>query len=576
MNQPLAARETALDPILMEVVRYKLESITEEMQSSLIRGAFSPIVKEANDASCCLFTPDGTTVAQSRSNPSHLGSLIYSLAAILKYYPVTAMRDGDIYIFNDPYMGGTHIPDIAVVIPVMGDGRVVALTASIAHHIDLGGTIPGSSAANATDIFHEGLRIPPMQLAHAGAIDDGVIRLIRCNTRMPDSVIGDIHAQIAAGKIAVRRLTELGARYGFDLVSRIFGELIDRSETMTRDALKKLPQGTFTYEDTLDNDGVDLGQRVTIRVAVTIRDGEVLFDFTGTSPQVKGPINIVPSGVYSSACYGVRAITDASIPTNGGCFRPVKIITPEGTLVNPRVGAPVNGRTHPMKRIASCIVGALAQALPERFAAPAAASLLVLTFGGQWPNGRNFVVTDLINGASGGALGVDGIDCIATDMTNGSAMPEEALEMEAPIRLIRNELRCDTGGAGEFRGGVGIVREYEILHGPLKFSHRGERHYSQARGLLGGGPGGIAYSEIRRRDGTVEEIQSKIVTTLETGDRVLIRTPGGGGYGNPKKRSRDAVLADVDNGKVTATVARDIFGYAGDRLSRGRSADSKK
>ncbi len=562
MNQPVASRAVTLDPILMEVVRYKLESITEEMQASLIRGAFSPIVKEANDASCCLFTPDGTTVAQSRSNPSHLGSLIYSLAAILRHYPAARMRDGDIYLFNDPYMGGTHIPDIAVVIPVMGDGRVVALTASIAHHIDLGGSIPGSSAANATDIFQEGLRIPPLQLAHAGAIDEAMIRLIRSNTRMPDSVIGDLNAQIAAGKIAVRRLTELGARYGYALIERICRELIDRSEKMTRDALSKLPQGTFTYEDTLDNDGVDLDRRVTIRVAVTIANGEVLFDFTGTSEQVQGPVNIVPSGVYSSACYGVRAITDASIPTNGGCFRPVKVITPEGSLVNPRVGAPVNGRTHPMKRLASCIVGALAQALPDRFAAPAAASLLVLTFGGQWPNGRNFVVTDLINGASGGALGVDGIDCIATDMTNGMAMPEEALEMEAPIRLIRNELRGDTGGAGTFRGGVGIVREYAILHGPMKFSHRGERHYSQARGLLGGGPGGIAYSEIRRRDGRVEPIHSKIVTTLETGDRVLIKTPGGGGYGDPRKRAGVAVVADLENGKVTAAVARETYGYA--------------
>ncbi len=567
MNQPITTHETALDPILMEVVRYKLESITEEMQSSLIRGSFSPIVKEALDASCCLFTPDGITVAQSRSNPSHLGSLIYSVKAILEHYPVAHMRDGDIYIFNDPYLGGTHIPDIAVVIPVIGDvageSDVVALTASIAHHIDLGGTIPGSSAANATDIFHEGLRIPPLQFARAGKLDEGLLRLIRQNTRMPDMVTGDLNAQIAAGKIAVRRLTELGARHGYALVSRIFGELIARSEKMTRDALRRLPQGTFTYEDTLDNDGVTLDRRVTIKVAVTIANGEVEFDFAGTSPQVTGPINIVPSGVYSAACYGVRAITDASIPTNGGCFRPVTIKVPPGSLVNPREGAPVNGRTHPMKRIASCIVGALAQALPDRFAAPAAASLLVLTYGGQWPNGRNFVVTDLINGASGGARGYDGVDCIATDMTNGMSMTEEALEMEAPIRLIRNELRSDSGGAGEFRGGVGIVREYEILHGPVQFSHRGERHFSQARGLLGGSPGATAHSEIRRHDGSVEEIRSKIVTRLEAGDRVVVKTPGGGGYGDPLQRSRDAVRADLANGKIGVGTARAVYAFSG-------------
>ena len=561
MNKPVE-NAAALDPILMEVVRYKLESITEEMQSSLIRGSFSPIVKEALDASCCLFTPDATTVAQSRSNPSHLGSLIYSVQAILRNYPAAGMEDGDIYIFNDPYLGGTHIPDIAVVIPVIGERGVVALTASIAHHIDLGGTIPGSSAANATDIFHEGLRIPPLQLARAGRLDDGLLRLIRQNTRMPDMVTGDLNAQIAAGKIAVRRLAELGARYGFALVSRLFEELIARSERMTRDALRKLPQGTFTYEDTLDNDGVDLDRRVTIRVAVTLEGGNVEFDFAGTSAQVKGPVNIVPSGVYSAACYGVRAITDPSIPTNGGCFRPITVRMPAGSLVNPQEGAPVNGRTHPMKRIASCVVGALAQALPDRFAAPAAASLLVLTFGGRWPDGRNFVVTDLINGAAGGARGQDGVDCVATDMTNGMSMTEEALEMEAPIRLLRNALRCDSGGAGEFRGGVGIVREYEILHGPVKLSHRGERHFSQARGLLGGGPGGCAYSEIRRRDGRIEEIPSKIVTTLEAGDRVVIMTPGGGGYGDPQQRDRDAVARDVADGKITRDAACATYGLA--------------
>ena len=543
MNHSDAA--SPLDPVLIEVMRYKLESIAEEMQSSLIRGSFSPIVKEANDASCSLFTPDGTTVAQAKANPSHLGSLIYSVAAILKQYPVAQMCEGDIYIFNDPYLGGTHIPDIALVIPVVADNEVVALTASIAHHIDLGGTIPGSSAANATDIFHEGLRIPPLQLGRGGEVDDGLLRLIRQNTRMADSVTGDLNAQIAAGKIAARRLAELGTRYGHATIARICHELIERSERMTRDALRKLPQGRFTYVDTLDNDGVALDQRIRIEVAVTIRDGAVEFDFAGTSAQVQGPVNIVPSGVYSAACYGVRAITDPSIPTNGGCFRPVTIKLPPGSLVNPRAGAPVNGRTHPMKRIASCIVGALAQALPERFGAPASASLLVLTFGGHWPDGRAFVVTDLINGAGGAAQGADGVDCVATDMTNGMAMPGEALELEAPIRLLRSALRTDAGGDGEFRGGNGIVREYEILHGPVRFSHRGERHYSHAQGLLGGGSGASAESEIRRVDGTHETIRSKIVTTLATGDRVRIMTAGGGGFGDPAQRSAERVAADA-------------------------------
>ncbi|MEO1019164.1 MAG: hydantoinase B/oxoprolinase family protein [Pseudomonadota bacterium] len=538
------------DPILVEVARHKLEGIVEEMQTSLVRSSYSPIVKEAQDASCCLFRPDGTVVAQSRSNPSHLGSLVAMMESVLETYPAAEMRDGDIYIFNDPYLGGTHLPDIGVFAPVLVGGHTVALTASMAHHIDIGGMQPGSIPTNATDIFQEGLRIPPMQLVRQGKMDQALLALIRRNVRMPDTLEGDLNAQISACRIAARRLKEFGETHGVDGIADIFEMLISRSERMTREALAALPQGTFVYEDYLDNDGIELDQRITIKVSVTIEDGQITFDFTGTSPQVKGPLNIVPCGVRSSAYYGVRALTGSHIPTNGGCFRLVKLVLPEGTVVNPREPAPVNGRTAVMKRIASCTVGALAQAVPEKFPAASAASVLVMALAGQTEDGRRFVQGELVNGGSGAAQGADGVDAIATDMTNGRGIPAEAIELEAPIRVRQSALRPDSGGAGTWRGGLGVIREYEILAGPVGLSHRGERHYSQAAGLMDGGPGASAHSEIRRADGSVEVIPSKCATMLQTGDRVWVETAGGGGYGDPAKRDPDAADDDRIGGKV--------------------------
>ena len=550
------------DPVLLEVIRYRLESIVEEMQWSLIRGSFSPVVKEALDASCSLFDADGTVIAQSRSNPSHLGSLVFSVRSILAQYPVSSMEAGDVFIMNDPYLGGTHLPDIALVMPLVVEGRVVAMSASMAHQVDVGGIMAGSVPTHATEIFHEGLRLPALRLAHRGVIDDGLLRLIRQNVRMPDTLQGDLNAQLAAGKIALRRLAETGARYGWPQLGALFTELLDRSEAMTRKALAALPAGTYHYVDYLDNDGIDLDRRIRIEVAVTLDgQGNVAFDFQGTSAQVRGPLNIVPSGVHSAAFYGVRAITDPAIPTNGGCFRPVTVKLPPRSLVNPDAPAPVNGRTPVMKRIASCIVGALAQVLPERFPAASAASVLVRAFGGEWPKdaqagthapSRRFVVTDLINGGSGAALGHDGIDGIATDMTNGMSLTAEVLELEAPIRLLRCAIRADSGGTGAFRGGCGLEREYLVLHGPVSISHRGERHYARAPGLAGGGDGALATSEILRVDGRIETVPSKGMLVLQAGDRLRVFTPGGGGYGPVAERTPEAIAEDLRSGKVTA------------------------
>jgi N-methylhydantoinase B len=553
----------ALDPITVEVVRYKLDGIANEMQSTLLRSSFSPIVKEGLDASASLFTPDGTTLSQSCSIPIHLATLIPAVAKVLEIYPVGGMRDGDIYVLNDPYTGGTHLPDIAVIMPIFHRDKVIALSGAMTHHQDVGGMSAGSVPTNATEIYQEGLRIPPLKLRDAGVFNDTLVKMIRQNVRIPDTVMGDLNAQVAACTVAARRLGELADGYGHNQLASIFDELLQRSETMTRKALRAIPEGTYRFVDYLDNDGIELDKPIRIEVAVTVKDGDIEFDFEGTSRQVKGPLNCVPSGSLAAACFAVRALTDHTIPTNGGCFRPIKLRLPEGTIVNPQEPAPVNARTSTIKRITGCMIGALAQILPERVPAASAGELLVLAFGGSHPNGGGrYVVGELIAGGSGASAGVDGVDVVETDATNCMNLPAEAMEMEAPIRVHRVALRQDSGGAGTFRGGLGVVREYEILDGEVSLSHRGERHFFSAPGLDGGSEGAKAHSVIRRADGSEEVIPSKAATTLHKGDRLVVETAGGGGYGDPRGRAAEQVREDVRNGKVSEEAARTAYGQA--------------
>lgn len=539
-----------LDPITVEVVRHKLDGIAEEMEQTLLRSSFSPIVKEGLDASASLFTIAGETLAQACAIPVHLATLIPVVGTILREYPVETMRDGDIYIMNDPYLGGTHLPDIALVMPIFHRGRPIAFSAAMTHHQDVGGMTPGSVPTNATEIFQEGLRIPPLKLRDAGVINETLVKMLRLNVRIPDTVMGDLNAQIAACQMGARRLDELAHGYGHNLLATIFATLLDRSEAMTRDALRQIPEGTYRYHDFLDNDGIEYGRTVRIEVAVTVKDGTFHCDFTGTDPQLKGPFNCVPSGSQAAAYFAVRALTDPTIPTNAGCFRPVSLHLPKGTLVNPAEPAPVGSRSATIKRVTGCILGAFKDVLPEKVPADAAGELLTLAFGGTH-RGQRFVVGELVAGGSGASKGRDGVDVIETDATNCMNLPVEAIEMEAPIRIHRTALRRDSGGDGAWRGGLGVEREYEVLEGEVTFTHRGERHSFPAQGAGGGKPGALAVSVITRADGATQTIDSKLVTTLRKGDRVFVQTAGGGGYGDPAQRDPAARSADAANGKTS-------------------------
>ena len=551
MMREMRGTNPAADPITLEVVRNKLDGIANEMQSTLLRSSFSPIVKEGLDASASLFTLEGETLAQATAIPIHLATLIPVVRTVIGKFPVAEMSEGDVYVMNDPYLGGTHLPDVALVMPIFSRGRPIAFSAAMTHHQDVGGMSPGSVPTNATEIYQEGIRIPPLKYRDRGEVNRTLVDLLTLNVRVPETFLGDLNAQVAACSIGARRVGELAERYGANHLPAIAEELLARSERLARQAIGRIPDGRYRYVDWLDNDGVALDEPVRVEVAAEVAGDRVCVDFEGTSRQVRGPFNCVPSGAHAGVYFAVLAMTDPAIPINGGCFRPIELRLPEGSLVNPREPAPVNSRTSTIKRIAGAVIGALRQARPEDAPADAAAALHVLAFGGTREDGSPYVVGELIASGSGASRGRDGVDVIETDGSNCMNLPVEALEMDVPIRVRRSELRPDSGGCGEFRGGLGIRREYELLAGEVVFTHRGERHRRPAQGAAGGGPGACAHSVIRRADGTEEVIPSKTVVRLHPGDRVEVETAGGGGYGDPGARAAERRAADLAGGKVT-------------------------
>ncbi len=551
----------APDPITVEVVRNRLDGIANEMQSTLLRASFSPIVREGLDASASLFTLCGETLAQAVAIPNHLATMVPMMARILDSFPPTTMAEGDIYLMNDPYLGGTHLPDIALVMPVFAEGRIIAFAAAITHHQDVGGMSPGSIPTNATEIYQEGLRLPPLKLRSGpDALDAQLIAVMKLNSRIPDTFMGDLNAQISACTVGSNRLGELARHYGADMACAIFDDLLNRSEQMAAARLRAIPEGSYRYVDFNDNDGIDLDRRIRFEVTVTIRDGRFRCDFTGSNQQVRGPFNAVPSGALAAAYFALCTILGPTVPTNGGCFRVVDLVVPKGSILNPIEPAPVNARTATIKRATICVLGALREVLPDMVGADSAGEMVAVMFGGVDQAGRRYVVGELIAGGSGAGPASDGVDVVETDATNCMNLPVEAIERDAPIRVHATRLAPNSGGAGRFRGGLGIHREYELLYGECTFTYRGERHYCASVGAFGGGPGGRASAVILRQDGRREEIQSKIVTRLEAGDRVILETAGGGGFGPPGERDPDRIAADIANHKITQDEATRAYG----------------
>lgn len=557
------------DPIIMEVINNRLLSIANEMEDSLLKMAFSVIVKEMKDASTALFDAKGRTIAQSAAMPCQLGFLSTSVPAILKDFPVSQAKEGDVYLQNDPFNGGSHIPDVTALTPIFYEGEVVAFAASMVHLADTGGITPGVSTA-ATNVYQEGLCLPPVKFYDGGKPVEDIHKIIRQNVRIPDEVMGDLEAMVACNKVGRERIMALCGEYGKELFLETLEGLLDHSEILTRQALEAIPDGTYSFTGYIDNDGVEFDRQVVLKLKVTIEGSDILFDFTGSSPQTKGPINCVKACTLSTVDYAVKVVTGGeAIPTNDGCFRMIRCIMPEGTVVNATKPAATGSRGLTVQLLSSTCLGALAKAKPEMINACSGAYAPLLYIGGYDPQtGRSFVSND--NGMCG--LGArpekDGIDAISSDSQNVLAIPVEAFEMSGPLRVLKYGLANDSGGAGKYRGGLGSCKVIKLLEGEVSFTFRGDGFFVPPWGLFGGMAAGVGTGYIKRKNGELIQIPSKGDYVLYAGDEIGYESAGGGGYGDPLDRDPQLVLQDVMDERVSWEQAKDVYGVYVDQERR--------
>ncbi len=524
-----------LDPVTFEIVKNSLVSVAEEMGVVLRRSSFSPNIKERRDFSCALFDSEAKLVAQAEHIPVHLGAMPHSVKIILEEHEGD-FAEGDEFILNDPYRGGTHLPDITIAAPIFYNGQLAGFAANRAHHSDVGGGTPGSMSSLSTDVFQEGIRIPPVKLVEKGKTNRDLLDLVLSNVRTPKERLGDLRAQEAANNLGRKRFAELVQKQGIKTILSGMRQLMDYSSHLMLRKIRKIPRASASAIDYLDSDGFD-ATKIPVKLKLTVGDGKIVFDFTGSSRQVKGPVNAVYSITLSAVYYVVRCVTDPSIPPNEGCFRSVEVIAPPGTIVNALPPAPVaGGNVETSQRIVDVSLKAFGSIIPERICAACQGTMNNVTIGGTNPaNGRYFTYYETIAGGFGGRHGKDGIDGIHSHMTNTLNTPVEALEAGFPLRVRRYELVTGSGGRGRFRGGLGIRRDIEILSDQATISLLGDRQKIPPWGFQGGKPGAPGQYSILRKTGRFERLGSKCTVSGRTGDILTIRTPGGGGYGRPKR-----------------------------------------
>jgi N-methylhydantoinase B len=518
------------DPVRLEIFKQLFASVAEEMGMVLRRTAFSPNIKERRDFSCAVFDPGSRMIAQASHIPVHLGAMPLAVASCIES---VNLEPGDIAIVNDPYRGGTHLPDITLVSPVfLGEGpaqELVGYVANRAHHADVGGMTPGSMPLS-RELYQEGIIIPPIKLVSKGDLQRAVLDLVLANVRTPEEREGDLRAQIAANAKGAERLAELVGRHGMWVIREAMGGLLAYAERMTRRLVAALPDGRYTFLDVMDDDGIDAGP-AEIRVSVTVRGDELEVDFTGTSPQRAGSINAVYAITLSAVLYVVRSLIGLDIPSNSGCLAPVRVIAPEGSLVNALPPAAVaGGNVETSQRIVDVLLGAFAQACPERVPAASQGTMNNVTIGG-WDEarGKPFTYYETIGGGMGARPGADGASGIHSHMTNTLNTPIEALEYAYPLRLRQYGLRPGSGGEGRFRGGEGIIRETEIL-APSRVTLLSERRIFAPYGLAGGEPGQTGRNVLIGAEGS-RPLPGKTSLDVKPGDVLRVETPGGGGWG---------------------------------------------
>jgi N-methylhydantoinase B len=550
------------DPITFAVIKNAMDAIVDEVAYTVIRTARSEIVKDVMDYSAAICDGKGEMVAQAKTIAQHLGAIPEAMAAVQAKWS-GQLAPGDAVIMNDPYSGGMHLPDIFMFYPIFEDGEILAWSVVICHHTDVGGRVPGSNAADSTEIYQEGLRIPPLKLFRAGVMDEALEAMIGLNVRVPDRVIGDLRAQYAACQVGAREIGRLVERYGASQMRGYFDALLDYAERMARAEIATWPPGTYRFTDHIDSDGLS-DDPVPLTVAVTVRNnGTLTVDWEGSSKQVRAAINSTLSFTKSNTFLSVRCALRGDIPNNAGVFRCIDVRAPEGSVLNPHPPAPVAARALTGYRVMDTMFGALAQIVPHIIPAGGEGGNTVVCLGGRHPDNRPFIIVDMISGCWGGRPDQDGVEAITNPSQNLSNTPVEVLERQHPVRIEDYALVPDSGGAGRYRGGLGLRRSYRLLADVAVLQLRADRLRFAPYGLDGGEPGGVAGNWLEQNDGT-HAIPGKVTTVMRRGELLIHHQAGGGGHGDPFTRSPEAVARDVWNGKVTVAASQDRYGVAVD------------
>jgi len=543
-----------IDPITFAVIKNGLDAIVDEMAYDVVRTARSEIVKDVMDFSAAICDTTGSMIAQAKTIALHLGAVPEAMGVVLEHYGDNLVP-GDAVILNDPYQGGMHLPDIFMFAPIFHGNVLQGFSVVICHHTDVGGRVAGSNASDSVEIFQEGIRIPALKLFEAGEQNKTLFKLIAKNVRLPDRVIGDLKAQFAACRTGARELGKMFDRYGAEMAQSYFAELLDYAERMTREEIRKWPDGTYSFTDYIDDDGFT-ETPLPIVVAITVRGDSVSVNYEGSAPQVPAALNSTKSYTNSCTYLSVRCALKGDIPNNAGVFRAIEVIAPEASIVNPKIPAACAARALTGYRVVDAMFGALAQIVPDRMPAAGEGGNTVVSLGGYRDDGEPFIIVDMICGAWGGRPDKDGIEAITNPSQNLSNTPIETLESQHPVRVEEYALIQDSCGAGRWRGGLGIARAYRLLAREAVLQLRADRMKILPYGLVGGGAATGAINEIITAAGEQISLPSKINRKMAQGDLVRHVQPGGGGFGNPLTRDPTRVAADVWNAKISAAFAR--------------------
>jgi N-methylhydantoinase B len=548
---------TQIDPITLEILSNGLRSVADETYIALMKSAYSTNIKERHDHSTAIVDPRGRLVVQAENSLAiHLGSMMGLMHTLLAKVPLDQIREGDIFAGNDPYAaGGSHLPDVNLAMPVFVGGELVCFVCNIAHHADIGGMAPGSMAGGMTEIYQEGLRIPCVRLFRAGDLVEDVFDILLLNARLPEERRGDYYAQVAACRLGARRVREIAETRGVGLLRAAFDEIIARTEARLRSALAAVPPGEYRFDDVMDDDGlgtVDIPIKLRIVVPRDPSRERVLFDFTGTGPQVKGNINSTITATQAGVLYALKALLDPDVPNNQGLFDVVEIVAPKGTLINAAFPAAVAARANTAQRIVDVVIGALAPAVPNAAVGAAnGANTTAVFFGHDARRGRDYVYLETLGGGFGGRAAKDGKDGVQVHITNTSNLPVEAIEMEYPLLVESYGFVGDSGGPGKFRGGMGLRRVVRPVGHSMVFSGQGERFVHRPWGIFGGGEGGTGRFRKLTAGGEQALPTKPLNVEVAPDEAVVVETPGAGGYGKPADRAPEALRQDLISGKFS-------------------------